>query len=54
MNDKEKLQAVRDLVASRKLAYQEELRSAETDVEEFVFSQMIALLDEVSTITEQE
>jgi hypothetical protein len=54
MNDKEKLQAVRDLVSSRKAAYQAELGNAETEVEEFVFSQMIALLDEVSSITEQE
>lgn len=54
MMDKERLQAVRDFVTGRKLAFQEELKGAETEVEEFVFSQMIALLDEISSITEQE
>jgi hypothetical protein len=54
MSDKERLQAVRDFIAGRKESYEEELRTAETEVEEFVFSQMIALLDEVSSITEQE
>ncbi len=54
MNDKEKLQAIRDFVSGRKAAYEFELKGAETEVEEFVFSQMIALLDEVSSITEQE
>lgn len=54
MNDKERLQAIKDFVSGRKSAYQEELKGAETEVEEFVFSQMIALLDEVSSIAEQE
>jgi hypothetical protein len=54
MNDKEKLQAVRDFVSGRKAAYESELKDADTEVAEFVFSQMIALLDEVSAITEQE
>jgi len=54
MNDKEKLQAVRDFITGRKAAYTEELKGAETEVEEFVFSQMIALLDEVSALVEEE
>jgi hypothetical protein len=54
MSDKERLQAVRDVIAGRKRVYGEELTAAQTEVEEFVFSQLIALLDEVSSIAEEE
>lgn len=48
------LERVSEFVAQRKEIYQQELRDSSTDVEKFVWSEMIGLLDEISNITEAE
>jgi hypothetical protein len=48
------LERVSEFVAQRKEIYQQELRDSSTDVEKFVWSEMIGLLDEISTLTEAE
>ncbi|CAB4175105.1 hypothetical protein UFOVP1247_79 [uncultured Caudovirales phage] len=48
------LERVSEFVAQRKEIYQQELRDSSTDVEKFVWSEMIGLLDEISNITESE
>jgi hypothetical protein len=47
-----KVERVSEFVAQRKEIYQQELRDSSTDVEKFVWSEMIGLLDEISTLTE--
>jgi hypothetical protein len=49
-----KVERVSEFVAQRKEIYQQELRDSSTDVEKFVWSEMIGLLDEISTLTEAE
>ena len=49
-----KLERVSDFVANRKEMYQQELSMAETDVERFVWAELISLLDSISAITEDE
>lgn len=49
---KEKLSRVSTFVADRKEIYQQELRDASTEVEKFIWSEMLGLLDEISMITE--
>jgi hypothetical protein len=48
------LERVSEFVAQRKEIYQQELRDSSTDVEKFVWSEVIGLLDEISTLTEAE
>ena len=50
----EKLERVSTFVADRKEIYLQEHRDASTDVEKFIWSEMIGLLDEISMITEAE
>ena len=50
----EKLDRVSTFVAERKEIYHQELRDASTEVEKFIWSEMIGLLDEISMITEAE
>lgn len=49
-----KLERVSDFVSNRKEMYQQELSMAETDVERFVWAELISLLDSISAITEDE
>ena len=49
-----KVERVSEFVAQRKEIYQQELRDSSTDVEKFVWSEMIGLLDEISNIAEAE
>jgi hypothetical protein len=50
----DRLKRVSDFVAERKDMYQQELSFAETDVERFVWAELIALLDSISAITDEE
>jgi hypothetical protein len=50
----DKLSHVSSFVEERKSIYAQELTGSETEVEKFVWSQMIALLDEISGILEAE
>jgi hypothetical protein len=50
----EKLERVSTFVADRKEIYLQEHRDASTEVEKFIWSEMIGLLDEISMITEAE
>ena len=49
-----KIARVSEFVEQRKEIYQQELRDSLTDVEKFVWSEMISLLDEISMLTEAE
>jgi hypothetical protein len=49
-----KIERVSEFVEQRKEIYQQELRDSLTEVEKFVWSQMISLLDEISMLTEAE
>jgi hypothetical protein len=50
----EKLERVSTFVADRKEIYLQEHRDASTEVEKFIWSEMMGLLDEISMITETE
>jgi hypothetical protein len=50
----EKLERVSTFVADRKEIYLQEHRDASTEVEKFIWSEMMGLLDEISMITEAE
>ena len=50
----EKLERVSAFVAERKEIYLQEHRDASTEVEKFIWSEMIGLLDEISAITDSE
>lgn len=50
--NKAKIERVSEFVAQRKEIYQQELRDSALEVEKFVWSEMIGLLDEISMITE--
>jgi hypothetical protein len=50
----EKLERVSAFVADRKEIYLQEHRDSSTEVEKFIWSEMIGLLDEISMITEAE
>jgi hypothetical protein len=50
----EKLDRVSTFVEDRKEIYLQEHRDASTEVEKFIWSEMIGLLDEISMITEAE
>jgi hypothetical protein len=50
----QKLERVSAFVADRKEIYLQEHRDASTEVEKFIWSEMIGLLDEISAITEAE
>ena len=50
----QKLEWVSTFVADRKEIYLQEHRDASTEVEKFIWSEMIGLLDEISAITEAE
>jgi len=50
----EKLARVSTFVADRKEIYLQEHRDASTEVEKFIWSEMMGLLDEISMITEAE
>jgi hypothetical protein len=50
----EKMDRVSTFVTERKEIYLQEYRDASTDVEKFIWSEMIGLLDEISAITEAE
>jgi len=52
--NKAKIERVSEFVAQRKEIYHQELRDASTEVEKFVWSEMMGLLDEISMITEAE
>ena len=52
--NKAKNERVSEFVAQRKEIYHQELRDASTEVEKFVWSEMMGLLDEISMITEAE
>jgi hypothetical protein len=54
MTDKERLLITKDFVDGRKSLYQEELGAAASEIEEFVYSKLIALLDEISQLVEEE
>lgn len=49
-----KIERVSEFVEQRKEIYQQELRDSLTDVEKFVWSEMISLLDEISMLTDAE
>lgn len=50
----DKLDQVSEFVANRKEIYLQEHRDASTEVEKFIWSEMIGLLDEISGLLEQE
>ena len=52
--NKAKIERVSEFVAQRKEIYHQELRDASTEVEKFIWSEMMGLLDEISMITEAE
>lgn len=52
--NKAKIERVSEFVAQRKEIYHQELRDSSTEVEKFIWSEMIGLLDEISMITEAE
>ena len=49
-----KIERVSEFVANRKEMYQQELTDSQTDVERFVWAELISLLDSISAITEDE
>jgi hypothetical protein len=50
----DRLEQVSEFVANRKEIYLQEHRDASTEVEKFIWSEMIGLLDEISGLLEQE
>lgn len=50
----DRLERVSEFVANRKEIYLQEHRDASTEVEKFIWSEMIGLLDEISGFLEQE
>lgn len=50
----DKLDQVSEFVTNRKEIYLQEHRDASTEVEKFIWSEMIGLLDEISGLLEQE
>lgn len=50
----EKLERVSTFVEERKEIYHQELRDASTEVEKFIWSEMIGLLDEISGLLDGE
>lgn len=49
-----KIAQISEFVANRKEMYQQELSDSQNDVERFVWAELIALLDSISAITEDE
>ena len=49
-----KIERVSEFVANRKEMYQQELADSQTEVEKFVWAELISLLDSISAITEDE
>jgi hypothetical protein len=49
-----KIERVSEFVANRKEMYQQELTDSQTEVEKFVWAELISLLDSISAITEDE
>lgn len=45
-----KVEQVSDFVLSRKAMYEQELAGSESEIERFVWSEMIGLLDQISTM----
>lgn len=45
-----KVEQVSDFVLSRKAMYEEELTRSDSEIERFVWSEMIGLLDQISTM----
>jgi len=54
LHAQEKLERVSDFVSQRKEIYLQELRDSSTEVEKFIWSEMIGLLDEISMISSAE
>jgi hypothetical protein len=46
----EKVEQVSDFVLTRKAMYEQELSDSQSEVERFVWSEMIGLLDQISTM----
>ena len=46
----EKVEQVTDFVLTRKAMYEQELSSSTSEIEQFVWSEMIGLLDQISTM----
>ena len=46
----EKVEQVSDFVLTRKAMYEQELSASQSEVERFVWSEMIGLLDQISTM----
>jgi len=49
----ERLEVISQFVEDRKAIYLQEHRDASTEVEKFIWSEMIGLLDEVSALLDQ-
>jgi hypothetical protein len=49
-----KIERVSEFIGQRREIYQQELRDSSTEVEKFIWSEMLGLLDEISMITEAE
>jgi hypothetical protein len=49
-----KLEQVSQFIADRKEIYHQELREASTEVEKFIWSELVGLLDEVTAMLDQE
>lgn len=48
----DKIELLKEFIDGRRAAYQEEMRSAETDVERFVYAELIAAMDQVWALLE--
>lgn len=46
----EKVEQVSDFVLTRKAMYEQELADSQSEIERFVWSEMIGLLDQISTM----
>ncbi len=46
----DKIELLKEFIEGRRAAYQEELASAETDVERFVFSELVSVMNQLSDI----
>ncbi len=46
----ERIEQVSDFVLTRKAMYEQELSSSTSEIEQFVWSEMIGLLDQISTM----
>jgi hypothetical protein len=46
----ERVEQVSDFVLTRKAMYEQELSSSTSEIEQFVWSEMIGLLDQISTM----